>query len=95
MNQLDVYYRAWLNYRAITAKNRDCALFRRNVAHTDTELESLSIIRNICNVDGARDTDFCLWFSVCTGAEFVCIRSFGKALGLYPKAFFVFETNCF
>jgi hypothetical protein len=51
MNQLDVYYRAWLNYRAITAKNRDCALFRRNVAHTDTELESLSIIRNVCNVE--------------------------------------------
>ncbi|MBE6577221.1 MAG: hypothetical protein E7653_03690 [Ruminococcaceae bacterium] len=51
MNQLDVFYRAWLEYRAVTTKNRDCSSQRRNISRTDTESETLTVIRNVCDVD--------------------------------------------
>ena len=51
MNQLDVFYRAWLEYRAVTTKNRDCISQRRNISRTDTESETLTVIRNVCDVD--------------------------------------------
>lgn len=51
MKQLDVFYRAWFNYRTITTKNRESNLFRRNIANTDAEQEKLLVIRNVCKVD--------------------------------------------
>lgn len=51
MKQLDVFYRAWLNYRTITTKSRECSLFRRSITAADAEREKLSVIRNVCQVD--------------------------------------------
>ncbi len=51
MNDLDAYYRALINYRLITSNNRQCSLFRNALAETDSDKDSLRIIRNICTVD--------------------------------------------
>ena len=51
MNHLDVYYRAFLDYRATTSKNRELIAARRNVSRADTESEALRVIRNVCDVD--------------------------------------------
>lgn len=51
MNELDAYYRALVNYRSTTANNRQCSLFRNALAETDSEKDSLTVIRNICTVD--------------------------------------------
>ena len=51
MKQLNVFYRAWLNYRTITTKSREGNLFRRNLANADPQQDQLSVIRNLCRVD--------------------------------------------
>ena len=51
MNQLDVYYRALLNYRVLTAKSRECTAFRKAVAQADTENDQIRVTRFICTVD--------------------------------------------
>ncbi len=51
MNKLDVYYRAWSDYRANTTKDRECGAFRRSVSRADTKSESLTVFRNVCEVE--------------------------------------------
>lgn len=51
MNELDVYYRALLSYRALTRDNREIALFKRAISQTDTEDDNIVITRNICTVE--------------------------------------------
>ena len=51
MNELDVYYRALLNYRAETVKDRECTRFRRSISQTDADKDQIEIIRNVCTVD--------------------------------------------
>ena len=38
MNQLDVYYRALLEYRRLTEANRECSLISSAIADADTEI---------------------------------------------------------
>ena len=51
MNELDVYYRALLNYRANTRDNREASLFKKAIAQSDTENDNIVITRNICTVE--------------------------------------------
>lgn len=51
MNELDVYYRALLNYRAETVKDRECTRFRRSISQADADKDQIEIIRNVCTVD--------------------------------------------
>lgn len=51
MNELDVYYRALLNYRTETVKDRECTRFRRSISQADTDKDQIEIIRNVCTVD--------------------------------------------
>ena len=51
MNQLDVYYRALLNYRKCTAENNDCKAFRSAFAESNFERDELTINRAICTID--------------------------------------------
>lgn len=51
MNDLDIYYRALLNYRALTRQDRECSLFRKAMAQADTENDRIVVTRNICTVD--------------------------------------------
>ena len=50
MKRLDVYYRALRAYRGVTAE-RECGSFRRAVAASDTENDSLCVSRYICTVE--------------------------------------------
>lgn len=51
MNDLDIYYRALLDYRAVTQENRNCVSFRRTISRTDADQDRIVITRNICTVD--------------------------------------------
>ena len=51
MNQLDIYYRALLNYRAVTTKNRDCTQLRRAFTQTDITSDHMTVTRTICTVE--------------------------------------------
>lgn len=51
MNQLDVYYRALLNYRKLTTANHDCSQLRSAIAQTDTEKDKITIKRAFCTID--------------------------------------------
>lgn len=51
MNDLNIYYRALLNYRAITRDNRNCTQLRKAISQADTENDKISVTRNICTVD--------------------------------------------
>lgn len=51
MNELDIYYRALLNYRAETQENRDCANFRKAIEQANTDQDRVVVIRNICTVE--------------------------------------------
>ena len=51
MNQLNVYYRALLNYRAETLKNRDCTLDRNALSRVNTDSDRITLKRNFCTVD--------------------------------------------
>ena len=50
MKQLDVYYRALLNYRAQTLENRDCAAQRNAITKVNTESDKIVLTRKICTV---------------------------------------------
>ena len=51
MNELDIYYRALLNYRAATRDNRECSSFRKAIAQANPEQDQIVVTRNICTVD--------------------------------------------
>ena len=51
MNELDIYYRALLRYRAETQENRECANLRKAIVAADPEKDRVKVIRNICTVD--------------------------------------------
>ena len=51
MNQLDVYYRALLEWRALTTQNRECSAFRNVLATSDVEHDKMQITRMICTID--------------------------------------------
>ena len=51
MKQLDVYYRALLQYRALTLQNRDCTMQRKAFAQANTSADRMTITRMICTVE--------------------------------------------
>ena len=51
MNQLDIYYRALLEYRKLTGSNTDCTSFLSAVSEADSGNDRIEITRNICTVD--------------------------------------------
>jgi hypothetical protein len=51
MNQIDVYYRALLNYRAQTAENRECDLLNKAIAGAEASAERVTVKRMICTVE--------------------------------------------
>ena len=51
MNQLDVYYRALLDYKKEVSENRDCINLRSSIAEADTENDKLVVTRSECTID--------------------------------------------
>ena len=51
MNQLDVYYRALLNYRKLTTANHECTALRNAFAEADAEKDKIIIKRAFCTID--------------------------------------------
>ena len=51
MNQLDIYYRALLDYRKQTVQDHACSSLRGAIAAADTEQDRVSIIRSTCTID--------------------------------------------
>ncbi len=51
MNQLDVYYRALVDYRAQTLERRECITQRNAVVKADVANDKLTLKRMICTVD--------------------------------------------
>lgn len=51
MNQLDVYYRALLNYRELTDNNNDCTKLKRGFLLGDQSADKIIIKRAHCRVD--------------------------------------------
>ena len=51
MNQLNVYYRALLNYRELTTKDRDCTLDRNALSRVNTDSDRIVLKRTFCTVD--------------------------------------------
>ena len=51
MNQLDVYYRALLNYRELTDNNTDCLRLKRGFISEDQGADKIIIKRAHCRVD--------------------------------------------
>jgi len=50
MNYLDTYYRALLDYRKITAKDRDCTTQRNTVAKANAKADEVIITKQICDI---------------------------------------------
>lgn len=51
MNQLDVYYRALLNYRQQTVANNECSALRSAIAEADAEQDKIVITRVFCTIE--------------------------------------------
>ena len=51
MNNLDVYYRAILNYRQTTSSDHDCRSVCQSIAEADTEKDLIVIKRSFCTID--------------------------------------------
>ncbi len=51
MNQLDVYYRALLDYRQQTTEDRNCTALRTAIATSDTERDKIVITRYNCTIE--------------------------------------------
>ena len=51
MKQTDLYYRAFREYREITARERENQNQRRSIASSGTELDRLDTVKSICNID--------------------------------------------
>ena len=53
MNQLDVYYRALLNYRQLTATDNDCNSLRAAIVESNTEQDKIVIFEGDASLEGA------------------------------------------
>lgn len=51
MNQIDVYYRALLQYRAQTAESRECTQLNKAIAAAEADSEKIAVTRVICTVE--------------------------------------------
>ena len=51
MNQLDVYYRALLDYRQQTVSDHNCTSLRNAIATTDVEQDKIVIKRMLCTIE--------------------------------------------
>lgn len=51
MNQLDVYYRALLECKALTSKDRDITRLGRAMMGSNPELDKITVTRGICEID--------------------------------------------
>lgn len=51
MNQLDVYYRALLNYRKLTGTNRECTALRSAIAAANAEQDRIEVKRAFCSIE--------------------------------------------
>ena len=51
MNHLDVYYRALLNYRKLTAANIECSSLRGAIAGADIEKDRITVKRAFCTIE--------------------------------------------
>ena len=51
MNQLDVYYRALIDYRAQTLARRECIAQRGAVTKVNTESDRITVTRMLCTID--------------------------------------------
>ncbi len=51
MNQLDVYYRALSEWRALTTQSRECSSFRTLVATSGTDNDKMQITRMVCHIE--------------------------------------------
>ena len=51
MSYLDSLYRAFTEFRKITADDRDCAAQRRDVAKIDAEKDCVEVTRVVCNIE--------------------------------------------
>lgn len=51
MNQLDVYYRALLDYRQQTVEDHNCSVLRNAIATGDTEQDKIVITRTNCTIE--------------------------------------------
>ena len=51
MNQLDVYYRALLNYRKLTVANHECSALRSAISGADTEKDRITVKRAFCTIE--------------------------------------------
>ena len=51
MNQLDVYYRALVDYRQQTLADHHCSTLRSTIATTDTEQDKIVVTRYLCTIE--------------------------------------------
>lgn len=51
MDEIDIYYRAFLDYRKVTANERECLNWRSVIAASDTANDNITVTRAKCTVD--------------------------------------------
>jgi len=51
MNQLDVYYRALLEYRKLTLADNDCSALRTAISGAEAEKDKIVVIRSLCTIE--------------------------------------------
>ena len=51
MNQLDVYYRALLEYRALTQKERETERLASAISEANTDSDKITVTRRFCQID--------------------------------------------
>ena len=51
MNQLDLYYRAFLDYRKLTAQDKESARQRDIISHSNSDADRLESIRYFCTIN--------------------------------------------
>lgn len=51
MDEIDIYYRAFLDYRRVTADERECLNWRSAIAASDTAKDKITVTRANCTVD--------------------------------------------
>ena len=51
MNQLDLYYRAFLDYRKLTAQDKESARQRDIISHSNNDADKLEAIKYFCNIN--------------------------------------------
>lgn len=51
MNQLDIYYRALIEYRKLTGANLECSAFLSAASEADRPTDRIVAVRNICTID--------------------------------------------